>query len=153
MSAEETAGKSSLQFQLGQEEDARIAGDSDLTDSLAAEVARATAAESALSSDISAEESARVSADASLQSQIDFIVSNTDSASLDSLTEIVAEFQSVDGTLSGLISSNGSRITSLETNVGTINSWTTDNLSEGSINKYWTEQRTKDCLSGGLCID
>jgi hypothetical protein len=153
LSAEETAGKSSLQFQLGQEEDARIAGDSDLTDSLAAEVARATAAESALSSDISAEESARVSADASLQSQIDFIVSNTDSASLDSLTEIVAEFQSVDGTLSGLISSNGSRITSLETNVGTINSWTTDNLSEGSINKYWTEQRTKDCLSGGLCID
>jgi hypothetical protein len=153
LSAEETAGKSSLQFQLSQEEDARIAGDSDLTDSLAAEVARATAAESALSSDISAEESARVSADASLQSQIDFIVSNTDSASLDSLTEIVAEFQSVDGTLSGLISSNGSRITSLETNVGTINSWTTDNLSEGSINKYWTEQRTKDCLSGGLCID
>ena len=153
LSAEETAGKSSLQFQLTQEELARIAGDSDLTDSLAAEVARATAAESGLSSDIVAETSARVSADASLQSQIDFIVSNTDSASLDSLTEIVAEFQSVDGTLTGLISSNGSRITSLESNVGTINSWTTDNLSEGSINKYWTEQRTKDCLSGGLCID
>ena len=153
LSTTEQTSKSSLQALLSQEVADRTAGDSDLTDSLAAEVARATAAESALSSDISAEESARVSADASLQSQIDSILSNTDATALNSLAEIVAEFQSVDGTLTGLISSNGSRITSLESSVGTINSWTTDNLSEGSINKYWTEQRTKDCLTGGLCID
>ena len=153
LSTTEQSSKSSLQALLSQEVSDRTAGDSDLTDSLAAEVARATAAESALSSDISDESTARASADASLQSQIDSILSNTDATALNSLAEIVTEFQSVDGTLTGLISSNGSRITSLESSVGTINSWTTDNLSEGTINKYWTEQRTKDCLTGGLCID
>ena len=152
LSAEETAGKSSLQFQLTQEELARIAGDSDLTDSLAAEVARATAAESGLSSDIVDETSRATTAESSLQTQIDSILSNTDATALNSLAEIVTEFQSVDGTLTGLISSNGSRISALETGVTAIEGWTTDNLSEGTINKYWTEQRTKDCLTGGLCI-
>ena len=152
LTAEETAGKSSLQFQLTQEELARIAGDSDLTDSLAAEVTRATAAESGLSSDIVDETSRATTAESSLQTQIDSILSNTDATALNSLAEIVTEFQSVDGTLTGLISSNGSRISALETGVTAIEGWTTDNLSEGTINKYWTEQRTKDCLTGGLCI-
>lgn len=153
LSTTEQSSKSSLQALLSQEVADRTAGDSDLTDSLAAEVARATAAESALSTDISDEASARATADASLQTQIDNILSNTDATALNSLAEIVTEFQSVDGTLTGLINSNGSRITALETSVGTIEGWTTDNVSEGSINKYWTEQRTKDCLTGGLCID
>ena len=152
LSTTEQSSKSSLQALLSQEVADRTAGDSDLTDSLAAEVARATAAESALSTDISDEASARATADASLQTQIDSILSNTDATALNSLAEIVTEFQSVDGTLTGLISSNGSRISALESSVGTIEGWTTDNLSEGSINKYWTEQRTKDCLTGGLCI-
>ena len=107
------SAESSLQAQIDAEEDARIAGDSDLTASLAAEVARATAAEVANAGDIAtnaaaiAAESTRAqTAEADLQSQVDFIKSNTDSAALDSLTEIVAAFQSADGTLTGLVSQN-----------------------------------------------
>jgi hypothetical protein len=107
------SAESSLQAQIDAEEAARIAGDSDLTASLAAEVARATAAEVANAGDIAtnaaaiAAESTRAqTAEADLQSQVDFIKSNTDSAALDSLTEIVAAFQSADGTLTGLVSQN-----------------------------------------------
>ena len=149
----EQSSKSSLQALLNQEVADRTAGDSDLTDSLAAEVARATAAESALSSDISDESSARATADASLQTQIDNILSNTDATALNSLAEIVTEFQSVDGTLTGLINSNGSRITALESSVGIIEAWNTDNVSEGTTNLYFTDARAKACLTGGLCID
>ena len=107
------SAESSLQAQIDAEEAARIAGDSDLTASLAAEVARATAAEVANAGDIAtnaaaiAAESTRAqAAESGLQSQVDFIKSNTDSAALDSLTEIVAAFQSADGTLTGLVSQN-----------------------------------------------
>ena len=44
------------------------------------------------SSAVSAEQTARVASIANLQSQIDFVISNTDPAALDSLTEIVARF-------------------------------------------------------------
>ena len=72
---------------------------------------------------------------------------------MNSLAEIVTEFQSVDGTLTGLINSNGSRITALESSVGIIEAWNTDNVSEGVTNKYFTDERVKACLTGGLCID
>ena len=49
-------------------------------------------------------------ADTALQNQINFIVSNTDEAALDSLTEIVAAFQEADGSLSGLIGANTTAI-------------------------------------------
>jgi len=42
-------------------------------------------------------------ADASLQSQIDFITNNVDPAAIDSLTEVVAAFQSADGDLNSAI--------------------------------------------------
>jgi len=102
-----------LQTQITNEIAARIAGDSDLQSQIDAEIGRASGVESdhasliqANADAIAAEESARQAADSNLQSQIDFITSNTDSAALDSLTEIVAAFQSADGTLTGLISQN-----------------------------------------------
>ena len=52
---------------------------------------------------INEEESSRISADLSLQNQIDFITNNTDAAALDSLTEIVAAFQSADGDINNAI--------------------------------------------------
>jgi len=52
----------------------------------------------------SAETLARTTADASLQSQIDFITSNVDATALDSLTEIVAAFQTADGNINNAIS-------------------------------------------------
>jgi chromosome segregation ATPase len=109
--------ESGLQSQIDVEEAARIAGDSDLLDAINAEVTRATGVEgvqAGLIQDnadaILAEAAARSAADDALQSQIDFIKSNTDSAALDSLTEIVAAFQSADGTLTGLVSQNQSDI-------------------------------------------
>ena len=69
------------------EEAARIAGDNSLQSAISAELLRATTAEQGL------------------QSQISSIISNTDSASLDSLAEIVDAFQNADGDLLAAINS------------------------------------------------
>jgi hypothetical protein len=68
----------------------------------------------------------------SLQAQIDNIVSNTDPATLDSLTEIVAAFQGADSTFatsSQLIAQNDAIRTDLEFSVSEINSVESSNLS------------------------
>jgi hypothetical protein len=115
---------------------ARIAGDSDLQVSLDAEVSRALAAEGVLTSNVSinaasivTESNSRQSADANLQSQIDFIKANTDSAALDSLTEIVAAFQAADGTLTGLVSQNQ---TDIATNASGLAAELTARAAQGS---------------------
>ena len=92
------------------EELERVAGDLALQTELDAEEARASAAETVLQGNIDAEETARIAGDSGLQSQIDFITSNTDSAALDSLTEIVSAFQSSDSDMSALIGSNTTAI-------------------------------------------
>jgi len=56
----------------------------------------------------------RAAADSNLQSQIDFIVSNTDAAALDSLTEIVAAFQTADGDLLTTVTANTTAISTEE---------------------------------------
>jgi predicted nucleic acid-binding Zn-ribbon protein len=105
--------KGNLQSQIDAEVAFRASEDSDIRASLAAEVARATAAEVAngvlitTNAQSIVDESTRAQGvEASLQSQIDFVVSNTDSAALDSLTEIVAALQSGDGDLLSLIQTN-----------------------------------------------
>ena len=95
---------------LTAEELARVAGDLALQSSLDAEIARATAAEGVNATAITAEETARIAQDDDLQNQINFITSNTDSAALDSLTEIVSAFQSADSDMSALIGSNTTAI-------------------------------------------
>lgn len=85
-----------------------------LTNDLATEAATARAAELVLTNDlatevaariaaVSAEEAARIAGDAHLQNQIDNVLSNTDGAALDSLTEIVTAFQNADSNLNGAI--------------------------------------------------
>lgn len=66
----------------------------------------------ARASAISAEQAARESGDASLQSQINHILSNSDPAALDSLSEIVAAFQAADANLNNAISALGTGATS-----------------------------------------
>jgi len=124
--ARATGVEAGLQTQITNEVAARIAGDSNLQGQLDAEIARATGVETtqagliqANADAIAAEESARQSADANLQSQIDFIKSNTDSAALDSLTEIVNAFQSADSTLTGLVSQNQTDIAANATAIST----------------------------------
>ena len=63
-----------------------------------------------ISSAVAAEATARANADASLQTQIDFITSNVDAAALDSLTEIVAAFQTADGNLVTTVTANTTAI-------------------------------------------
>jgi len=146
------AGDNANSSEVSLEAATRSAADTQLTSDLSTEVARATQAEGQIASDLAQEVIDRQNADTGLQTQLDFIKENTDPASLDSLTEIVAAFQSADGSITGVVNSNTGRISALESGVVAIEAWNTDNVSEGSINKYWTEQRTKDCLSGGLCI-
>jgi len=74
-----------------------------LNSSISIEAQRASDAETKLAGELFAATDARISADASLQTQINFIVNNTDGAALDSLSEIVAAFQSADGDLNGAI--------------------------------------------------
>ena len=119
------------------------------------EETRATQAETQIASDLAQEVVNRQNADAVLQSQIDFIEQNTDPVALDSLTEIVAAFQGADSSILGVVTSNTGRITDLENNVGIIQAWNTDNVSEGSVNLYFTEARAKACVGAdaGSCID
>lgn len=147
-----SAADSDLQVSIVNETSTRSDADSDLQVSLAAELVARAAGDTTLQSNINTEVALRVSGDTSLQSQINSIVSNTDPAALDSLTEIVAAFQSADGTLQGLVTSNNDSIVTLNNKVDVIENWDTDNISEGSINKYWTPERTKQVLTGGLCI-
>ena len=90
---------------------------STLTTNLAAEVTRAGLAEAANATDINAEATTRAAADTALdtrvtatESSITNIISNTDAAALDSLTEIVAAFQSADSTLTGAVSANTTQV-------------------------------------------
>ena len=140
-----------LQNNINAEASTRAAADSDLQDDVDAEINARADGDTTLQNNINTEVSLRVAGDTSLQNQINSIVSNTDPAALDSLTEIVAAFQSADGTLQGLVNSNNSSISTLNTKVGAIENWNTDDLSEGT-NKYWTPERTKSVLTGGLCI-
>jgi hypothetical protein len=140
--ARAAAKENSLDSAIDIETAARIAGDAGLQSQI-----------DSLSTSLTDEGTGRDSDVASLQSQINSIVSNTDSAALDSLTEIVAAFQSADGSLSQLITNNQTDITSHNTRIGVIEAWTTDNLPEGTVNRYFDESDVKACLSGGLCID
>jgi hypothetical protein len=99
--------------QLDSEASARAAGDlSEQSARIAADLSEQSARVAADLSEQSAriaadlvEQSARVAADSNLQSQINSILSNTDPAALDSLSEIVEAFQSADNTLNGAITS------------------------------------------------
>ena len=141
--------------QLNVESATRAASDTQIASDLSDETARAQAEEQSLAAAISAEIVAREGADTALQSQIDFIKENTDPAALDSLTEIVAAFQAADGSITGVVNSNTSRITALESGVTAIEAWDTDNVSEGSTNLYFTEARAKACVGAdaGSCLD
>ena len=90
------------------------------------EIARATSAESDLgdmittnAQAIASEASRAQGVESSLQNQIDFITSNTDSAALDSLTEIVAALQSGDGDLLSLIQTNQTDIATNASDIST----------------------------------
>jgi len=70
-----------------------------------AEESRAQSAEASLAANLSTEISRAQSAETSLNTKVDFVISNTDPAALDSLTEIVGAFQSADSDLNGAITS------------------------------------------------
>jgi hypothetical protein len=108
--AARVAADSTLQSNIDSEEAARIAADSTLQSNIDTEEAARIAADSTLQSNIDTEEAARIAADSNLQSQIDNILSNTDPAALDSLTEIVSAFQDADGDLDQAITDLGSNI-------------------------------------------
>ena len=103
------------------EETRALAAELVLTNNLAAEVTRATGAEGTLTTNLATEVSDRTAADtaldtaykaadSNLQGQIDNIVSNTDAAALDSLSEIVTAFQSADSVFTAGIAANATAI-------------------------------------------
>ena len=71
---------------------------------IAAEEARAQAAEGVLTTDLAA-----------LTATVNNVISNTDPAALDSLTEIVTEFQNADSNLTTLVTANATAIAAEET--------------------------------------
>ena len=108
---------STLQSGLAAEITATNADISTLTTNLNAEITRAGLAEAANATDINTEATARAAADTALdvrvtanESDIAFIQSNTDSAALDSLTEIVSAFQNADNTLTGAVAANTTQV-------------------------------------------
>ena len=146
------AGDAANSAEVTAEASARSTADTALQSAIDSEASTRGSADTALQSAIDAEVSRATGVEAGLQSAIDFVKQNTDPAALDSLTEIVAAFQNADSSISGVVSSNTSRISSLESGQSAILAWDTDNVAEGTNNKYWTPERTKTALSGGLCI-
>jgi len=78
---------------------------SDLTSEIANRETAVSSEATARETAISAERSARESAVSSLNTRVDNVLSNVDEVALNSLTEIVAEFQSADQSLNGAITS------------------------------------------------
>ena len=132
--SDRTAGDSTLQSNLDAEQARAEAAEGVLQGNINAEQAAREAADAdlqsqidnleiAASGDVSLEQAARIAADAAeaaarqaadadLQSQINNILSNADPAALDSLSEVVAAFQSADGDLNSAISALGSSASS-----------------------------------------
>ena len=130
------SGVSNLQSQLDAEIARATAAEGANRTLINGEIARATGAESDLgdlittnAQAIASESSRAQGVEASLQSQIDFVVSNTDSAALDSLTEIVAALQSGDGDLLSLIQTNQ---TDIATNTSGLAQEITDRAAQGA---------------------
>ena len=179
---------SDRQAAVSAEATARANADAALDSDLTAETAARVAGDAALDSDLSVEIAARLSGDAGLQSQIDSlsssltdegngrdsdvsslqaqinsILSNTDQAAIDSLTEVVAAFENADNSLGTLITNNTNTIASLQTQI---------NGNDGDIVGLDTRVSTlenemnvveqdiielpgeiKACIVGGLCIE
>jgi hypothetical protein len=111
-----TAADTALQNQITAEVSARATADQTVQAALDAQEAKQVADDAAQTAALSAESSARAAAvtaeqnrataaEASLQSQITNILSNTDPASLDSLSEILSHITTEDATLAASIAS------------------------------------------------
>jgi hypothetical protein len=109
--------ESQLQVAIDDEESRAMAAESSLQSGIDSEESRAEAAESSLQMQLTDHESrldvlesdpvTKMYVDgevSDLQGQIDNVLTNIDSAALDSLTEIVSAFQAADNTLQGTIS-------------------------------------------------
>ena len=111
------------------------AGDvTDLQTQLDAEVLRATGIEGGIRTDLT-----------TLEGRVDYIVSNDDGAALDSLTEIVTAFQAADSDLTGVISANSGRLTTVEGRATSLETRSTDlearaTAVEGRATDLETEQ-------------
>ena len=136
LKSEETAriaADNTLTNNLNSEISSRTSGDASLQSQITAEVGRATSAEQANAANIAtnatsiSDEATRAqTAEAAVNARVDFIVSNTDPAALDSLTEIVTAFGDADSDLTSLISSNQ---TDIATNASGLAQEITDRIS------------------------
>ena len=95
------------------EETRAIAEEARIEGLVTAETTRATNAEAGIQTQVTANASAitaeatrATTEEARIEAKVDNVISNTDPAALDSLTEIVTAFQSADSTLTGLVTAN-----------------------------------------------
>ena len=156
-----STGRNSLQTQINNEITARQNGDSDLLERLIIEEEYTKAQDSNINGRIDNTNAAlakevedRIAADSDLQVQINFIKSNTDSVALNSLAEIAAEFQRVDGGLSDLITDNSNEIVRVEAEAKSRDSDETEaRIGGDAALQSQIDQRVKkagDTMSGDL---
>jgi len=95
------------------EETRAIAEEARIEGLVTAENTRATGVEAGIQSQVTAnaaailaEETRAEAEEVRIEAKVDNIISNTDAAALDSLTEIVGAFQAADSTLTGLVTAN-----------------------------------------------
>ena len=92
-----------------------------------------------------AAEQVNTDAIAAVQAQVNNILSNTDSASLDSLSEIVAAFQAADSTLAGTVAANTAAHTQNASDIAATNARTSGiSTSSGSSNIQMTAEVDMD---------
>ena len=113
---------------LDAEASARSTADNTLQTNIDNEASARSNADSTLQTNIDNEKSRALAAETALQTSIDYIASNTDQASLDSLTEIVSAYQAEDGRLDGAITTLAAeRESMLSTAMGA--AWTKDEVT------------------------
>ena len=97
------ASDNTLTANIAAEETARLNADNIQDAALTAEASTRGTADTNLQNNLDAEEISRTDADAALQTSIDNIISNTEPAALDSLTEVVTAFEAADSNLNQAI--------------------------------------------------
>jgi hypothetical protein len=98
-----TSAEASIATNLSSELVARASADTSIAAGLSSEISSRIVGDASLATIVSSEVSRATSAELSLNGKLDNVISNVDPAALDSLTEIVAAFQSADGNLNGAI--------------------------------------------------
>ena len=154
--ARATAAESANATNISNEISARESADTTITASVTAEVARATAAEGVIAASVTAEATTRAAGDAANAAAIAAETARATAAEeANAAADVIEAAARVAGdtAVQANVDAEVTRATAAEVALGgRIDNLNTDEVAEGSLNKYFTEGRAKASISGGANI-